>query len=172
MQRFLPSLPLLTVVVVVHSPLALGQGPSASAVSPVRAPVEMHRGEQKPPDGRPSARAANEQLVRELTCILKKTKSQDTFLVTVKALADIGPRAKPAVPAIILHAERLGLLKDFLQQADDDDNLGPAVMVSEAIADIVMPKRDRQSPPPYAAPVPYCTPPMVPPPPPAKRDGG
>jgi hypothetical protein len=93
-----------------------------------------------------SVHAINEKLVRDLTAILKKTKSTDTFLVTVKALADMGPRAKPAVPAIILNAERLGLLQDILQQVDDDsDDDCPGDFIVEAIAQIVAGKEARQA---------------------------
>jgi hypothetical protein len=104
--------------------------------------------------------AINEKLVRDLTAILKKTKSTDTFLVTVKALADMGPRAKPAVPAIILNAERLGLLKDIMQQVDDDsDDDCPGDFIVEAIAQIVASKEARRA---QGAGVPTTFPEMLP----------
>ncbi len=53
-------------------------------------------------------------LLSELIAILNETKSVDTFSVTLAALAEMGPRAEPAIPAIIRNAERLGLLKDHL----------------------------------------------------------
>jgi len=108
-----------------------------------------------------SVRAANEKLVQELIAILKKTKSTDTFLVTVHALEAIGPRSKAAVPAIILNAQRLGLLKDIMQQAEDEEKDGPGIIIAEAIEHIVAPYRDRQAalPPPPYPPAPAMLPP-------------
>jgi hypothetical protein len=160
MKRFLPLLPVLAAVLA-HGPAALAQGTLLDPVSPVRAPAAARRAEAPATEGRTSVREVNQQLVRDLTAILKNTKSADTFLVTVRALGDMGSRAKPAVPAIILNAERLGLLENILEQADDEEQLGPGIMITEAIADIVTPRRDRQ-PPSYAVPPPPCCPPCCP----------
>jgi hypothetical protein len=155
MRRFLPLLPLLTVLA--HGSAAMAQGTGTDPVSPVRAPAETRRAERPKTEGRTTVHEVNQQLVRDLVGILKKTKSPDAFLVTVKALGDIGPRAKPAVPAIILNAERLGLIKDILQQADDEEQLGSGVLIMDAIEEIVAPRRDRQNPA-YAVPPPPCCP--------------
>jgi hypothetical protein len=156
MKRFLPLLPVLTAVLA-HGPAALAQGTRTDPVAPVRAPAPARRAEAPATEGKTSVREVNQQLVRDLTAILKNTKSPDTFLVTVRALGDMGSRAKPAVPAIILNAERLGLLENILEQADDEEQLGPGIMITEAIADIVTPRRDRQ-PSGYAVPPPCCPP--------------
>jgi hypothetical protein len=46
-------------------------------------------------------------LVSELIAILNETKSVSTFYLTLGVLAEMGPRAEPAIPAIIRNAERL-----------------------------------------------------------------
>jgi hypothetical protein len=165
MQRILPLLAGVLGAFLASGPAAWGQGARPAASTPV---AETRRPEPvpapQPAHRHTSVRAANEQLVAELTVILHETSSPDTFLVTVKALADIGARSKVAVPSIIRNAERLGLLKNILQQADDDEKLGPGVMISEAIQQIVSPRRDRQDPREAA---PAATPPVPLPPPPA-----
>ena len=70
------------------------------------------------------------------------------------------------MPAIIRNAEHLGLLKDILQQADDEDQIGPGVMITEAITLIVAGRRDDPAPGQVA---PAMLPPPPPPMPPAKR---
>ncbi|HXG12170.1 MAG TPA: hypothetical protein VNK04_20615 [Gemmataceae bacterium] len=83
----------------------------------------------------PPTSPENAKLVEELRTILQETSSSDTFLLTVKALADIGPDAKATVPVIIRGAERLGLLKDLVQQAKDED--GPGMMIVDCIEQII-----------------------------------
>jgi hypothetical protein len=68
-------------------------------------------------DIRPSVGSLPPGSVQELTAILDETRSVDTFLLTVSALAELGPKAKPAIRAIIRNAERLGVLKDQAMQA-------------------------------------------------------
>jgi hypothetical protein len=48
---------------------------------------------------------------QELIAILNETQSAETLFVTVKVLEGMGSAAKPAVPAVIRNAERLGLFK-------------------------------------------------------------
>ena len=57
--------------------------------------------------------SVNDQLLQELTTILKETRSRETFVVTVMALSRMGADAKRTVPDIIRNAERLELLKDL-----------------------------------------------------------
>jgi hypothetical protein len=162
---------LATVAVVVSGPAAWGQKVRTDQVCPSLPASEVIRPEPVPAPipsrSHNSVRAANEQLVSELILILQETKSPDTFLVTVNALACVGPRAKAAVPAIIRHAERLGLLKDILSQVEDDDSVGTGVVISEAIAQIIRPMREgpgggSQGPVAFPFPVPPPLPPMVP----------
>lgn len=77
----------------------------------------------------------NAKLVEELRGLLQETSSRDTFLVTVKALSDIGPSAKMAVPAIIRGAERLKLSKDIEQQVSEEKGAG--AMIVECIERIL-----------------------------------
>jgi hypothetical protein len=113
----------------------------------------------------------NGKLVGDLLDILRETSSRDTFLLTVKALADIGPDAKAAVPMIIRGAERLGLSEDLEQQVKDEQ--GPGVMIVECIEQILRGQVCATPVPPAAW---YAAPPLgvftVPLSPPAKADGG
>jgi hypothetical protein len=169
MQRYFAMLPgVLTAVLacssaawcqeIVPAPIPV---PRQTAITRHSVPVEAPAA---PPKSHGSVHAANEKLVHELIAILKKTKSQDTFLVTVRALEDIGPRSRAAVPAIILNAERLGLLKDILQQAEDEEKDGPGIIIAEAIEHIVAPRRDREAARPGATINYPPAPPVLPPP--------
>jgi hypothetical protein len=166
MKRFYPTLPAILIVALATT--VRGQEILPAPVLTSRPAPVVHAAEPVPPPAASakthgSVHAANEKLIRELTAILQKTKSKDTFLVTVKALADMGPRSRAAVPAIILNAERLGLLKDILQQADDEEQDGPGEFVVEAIEQIVA-SRHRQGVHPVA-PMAYPPGPVPPPPP-------
>jgi hypothetical protein len=77
----------------------------------------------------------NAKLVEELLAILQETRSADTFIVTVKALSDLGPDAKTAVPAIIRGGDRLGLFKDIETQAKEEE--GSGLMIVDAIEEIL-----------------------------------
>jgi hypothetical protein len=81
------------------------------------------------------AASGNNDLVKELSAILKETKSPETFVVTVMALSRLGTEAKPAIPGIIRNAERLALLKDIGASGDDS---GPSKLTQEIVADIQM----------------------------------
>jgi len=152
MKRLLPMLSGVLTAVLASCPAGWGQ---EIVPAPASAATPKNHG---------AVHAANEKLVRDLVAILKKTKSSDTFLVTVKALADMGPRSKAAVPAIILNGERLGLFKDIMQQADDDDPDSAGDFIVEAIEHIVAPRHERQAPRP-GAPIAYPpVPAQVPPP--------
>jgi hypothetical protein len=123
-----------------------------------------------PPPCCPQCAPENAKLVDELLTILKETKSADTFLVAVKALSDIGPDAKKAVPAIIRGAEQHGLLKDIREQVKEEEGAG--LMIMDAIEEILRGPEAACAPPPprmavYAQPVPFaapwCPPPPMPP---------
>jgi hypothetical protein len=165
MKRFYRTLPAILIVAlattvrgqeILPAPVLTPRPPSSIRAEAVPAPAASAKTQG-------TVRAANEKLVRELMAILKKTKSSDTFLVTVKALADIGPRARAAVPAIILNAERLGLTKDILAQADDEEQDGPGEFIVEAIEQIVASHRRQAAHP--VAPMAYPPGAMPPPPP-------
>jgi hypothetical protein len=70
-----------------------------------------------------------------LLIILHETKSPDTFVVTARALAAVGPAARRAVPAVIRGAERLNLLSEIGKQAKAGDGLG--MVVVEAIEELL-----------------------------------
>jgi uncharacterized protein (TIGR03067 family) len=136
------------------TPPGLKAQPPAEQGSPKPAAAATKDSDRSVPD------SADRELVKKLVAILKKTKSVDTFLVTTRVLADLGLEAKSAVPAIILHAERLGLLKDILQQEEDEE--GPGIAIVEMLEDLLQGEteprvRDLPSPP---LPPPAGTPPL------------
>ena len=114
MKRFLPLLPCILAVTLVSIVVARGQGTRQAPATSTHTGTEQRRPEPipAPPPSRGSSavHVANEHLVAELVVILKETKSADTFLITVKALADFGPRSKPAVAAM-LRARSLSRLR-------------------------------------------------------------
>lgn len=58
--------------------------------------------------------AAKADLVDEMIQVLQRTESVDAFFVTLALLEEMGTKARPAIPAILRHAERLGILKNHL----------------------------------------------------------
>jgi hypothetical protein len=108
------------------------------------------------------AKAAREKLVQELVTILSETKSVETYFVTVSALGMMGRDARPAVPAIIRHAERLEIFKDI--SFDDSEKPNRQQRIAEGIMDSLEQILSKQ---PVAPPqVSYqVTPAMCPPPP-------
>lgn len=135
-----------------------------------------------------SAATGEEQIINELTAILKETKSQETFAVTAWALARMGPNAKRALPVIIRNAERLELF-DSLANANDrtenraaqeviaslelmlDKKKGAKSLIGAASAPVCYPSSPATS---YSPPVRSAAPPTpvyaptpVPPPPPS-----
>src|SRR5262249_49760931 len=83
--------------------------PQPTVVTASRA-ARAGKAEVSPGEGRQS-------IVEELTATLNETNSVDTYLLAVTALAEMGPRARPAVRAIIRNGERLLVLKDHAAQA-------------------------------------------------------
>jgi hypothetical protein len=134
--------------------------------------------------------SVRKQVVQELTAILNETDSAETFLVTTMVLEQLGPAARPAVPAIVRNAERLGLFKHLFRdegrvtkaQAAESVKHGQAVDVVLKAVETILQGKQRWGPAPpsaygpadplrggsYSAP---CVPPSAcppgPPPPPA-----
>jgi hypothetical protein len=93
------------VIRVVLAGLAPDAGPPClSAPAPVPAPVACV-----------AAPCADEALVRELLVVLKETKSQDTFCMTVQILGTMKADGRLVVPAIIRNAERLKITEGMLR---------------------------------------------------------
>src|SRR5262249_4092688 len=63
-----------------------------------------------------AAESANQKHdpVSEPIAILNQKHSVDTVSMTLGVVEDMGPRAEPAIPAIMRNAERLGFLKDHM----------------------------------------------------------
>ena len=99
--------------------------------------------------------------VREFVDILEQTKSVDTFLLAVSSLAELGPKARPAIRTIIRNAERLQILKDHAVQASPStERMRCAQQVHQAIVRILKgdPPGYYGSPYGFAAPAPFCVP--------------
>ena len=105
-----------------------------------------------------TAESSGDKLVEGLVAILNETNSPDTMVVTIQALADVGCRARAAVPAIIRNAERVGLLKDILLQGKDDD--GPGLVVVDAIEEILRGRQPEPAPGAYPPVLSGATPPV------------
>lgn len=80
---------------------------------------------------RAHGRAEKRELLDELMTILNETASVDTFGLTLDLLADLGPKAAPAIPAILRNGERLGLLKNHALR--EDGNARGIDLVGETI---------------------------------------
>jgi hypothetical protein len=72
--------------------------------------------------------------VDRLVAILARTKSKDTFVVTVAALGALGTDARDALPDIIENAERLGVLDGV--SAPGSSTSAPGQGVLQAVAAI------------------------------------
>jgi hypothetical protein len=136
MRRTYPILPIFTFAAALLACYAAwAQSPPRTSCPPADPP--MRPVASQPTECRRPAQAAqsdNDKLVDGLVAILNETESSDTLLVTIKALADLGPRARLAVPAIIRAADRLGMLKGLAQQKGEDSE-GMAVI--EALEQIL-----------------------------------
>jgi hypothetical protein len=66
-----------------------------------------------------AACASADPLVKELVSMMEETNSPEMFVVTVMVLGKVGPEARPAVPAILRKAERLGLFKGLINSEAD-----------------------------------------------------
>ena len=109
----------------------LGSGVGACAGSLTGAAVGA-------PAKKPAAHAAvRATVVQELTAILNETDSAETFVVTAMALEKMGAAARPAVPAIVRNAERLGVLKGLFQGDGHGKKAERAEVVMKAIETIL-----------------------------------
>jgi len=74
--------------------------------------------------------ACNGPLVQELIAVLNETKSREVMVMTIAALAELGPEAKCAVPVILRNAERCDLLRGVMEASKDSDQskLGTQVL--------------------------------------------
>jgi hypothetical protein len=136
-MRKLPlALSLFAACVILYSVQGQTPTPSGTRSHSVPAATEpVPPTADRPPCPRCTSGKPDDDLMGGLVAILDETKSPDTLLVTVKALADLGPRARSAVPAVIRSAERLGVLKDLLHQKDEQGAVGPAIV--ELIGQII-----------------------------------
>jgi hypothetical protein len=99
--------------------------------------------EAVPPEAQDLHRAPNpDGLVGELIAILNETKSVDTFAVTCGLLEKMGAEARPAVPAMLRNAERLGLLKKGLLTGKKGRRQEAADSLAEMMEHIVAPRRE------------------------------
>jgi hypothetical protein len=74
-------------------------------------------------------------VVADLTAALAQTQSKGAFVAAVLALAEMGPDARPAIPAILAHGERLAVFDDAFD--GDGHRKGAAGrMVAQALASI------------------------------------
>jgi hypothetical protein len=77
----------------------------------------------------------DEEIVKSLSAVLEETQSTDTLVVIAKALQEIGPAARPAVPTIIKAAERLKVFDHHLPTDTAEDKQTGALC--EALAEII-----------------------------------
>jgi hypothetical protein len=92
----------------------------------------------------PAQAPATAGVVNGLTAILARTKSKDTFTLTVLALGHLGADARSALPDIIENAERLGVLEGAFAQGGSKSVHGEVVLEAvEAIATGAAPQAQR-----------------------------
>jgi hypothetical protein len=80
-----------------------------------------------------AASSTDAKIIDEMIAILKETKSEETFIVTVMALGRMGPEAKRALPQLIRNAERLKLFQVLLNAKAEAGDRGVSQHVAEAI---------------------------------------
>lgn len=128
---------LLAATLVLAASLALG--PALRGADPVpQCPNCPNCPATKTADKAKATKETKEKLVQELVSILNETKSPDTFAVTASCLGMMGHDARPAVPAIIRNAERLGLLKgisEFLCDEEEESKPSKQQKMAEGIMD-------------------------------------
>jgi hypothetical protein len=73
-------------------------------------------------------------VVAELVAVMGQTKSKDVYTAAVLALGQMGTEARPALPAILKNAERLGVLEGAFCPMGSKTDQGDVVL--EAIAAI------------------------------------
>jgi hypothetical protein len=75
---------------------------------------------------------ARAQMTEELMELLGKTRSTDTFMVTLTLLVESKASVR-VIPEVIANAERLGIFEDHLM---DDDN--PKSKLAESVKDMIL----------------------------------
>ena len=124
-----------------------------------------------PPSVSP-ARVNRAGVVEELIALLDETQSRDTFLTTVVILRSLGSEARPALPAALRNAERLGLLHGVCKHGWAGKGGPASVAVLQALVGIAQaqPATYPAAPPPvyppapaygYTPPATYPVPPTV-----------
>jgi hypothetical protein len=99
----------------------------------------------QPAAAAPAQAPATASVVDGLAAILARTKSKDTFTVTVMALGHLGAGARSALPDIIENAERLGVLEGAFAQGGSKSVHGEVVLEAvEAIATGAAPQTQRR----------------------------
>jgi hypothetical protein len=93
--------------------------------SPLRAQSPCCEGQECPAK-------ADARYTKELLDLLQTTHSVDAFIVTLNLLVDTDVEPRTAIPLIVRHAERIGVLGDSLQQ-DKEDVDQPSYLVIEVI---------------------------------------
>jgi hypothetical protein len=129
-----------------------GSPPYSSAPSAVGAAVDA--------TGHKAGKHADPR-TEELIAILNETQSVDTLCVTVKVLESMGRTARPAVPAIIRNAERLGLFKGLTRSNGQSRKAKLGDEIVEAILKI---NEGEQKSPACCHVAPCCVPLSAPPP--------
>jgi hypothetical protein len=120
--------------------LARGTAPAQTTSPP---PCGTEEGKPSAPVCEPPARAVPvsrprssrpvHPAVADLIAFLGQTRSKDAFTAAVVALAEMGPRARPAIPAILTNGERLGVFTGAFSPDGQGRNAQGAVAV-EALA--------------------------------------
>jgi hypothetical protein len=67
-------------------------------------------------------------IVSDLVAVLGQTRSKDVFAATVLALGQMGAAARPALPAILKNAERLGVLEGAFAPGGSKSDQGDVVL--------------------------------------------
>jgi hypothetical protein len=68
------------------------------------------------------------EVVAELVAVMGQTRSKDVYTAAVLALGQMGAEARPALPAILKHAERLGVLEGAFCPAGSKSDQGDVIL--------------------------------------------
>jgi len=91
--------------------------------------VPMAHAEDDPPSAAEMKAAYTEQLLE----VLAKTRSTDTFLVTLALLVESKPEPTTVVPIVLMQAERLGIFGDNLTDPDS-----PKMELAGEVKDMIL----------------------------------
>jgi hypothetical protein len=123
-----PACPQATDPLVTYSPAPT----QAIAPAPSQRAVHVRLRPRAVPSLRP---APVNPAVADLAAALAETKSKGAFVAAVLALAEMGPEARPAIPAILRHGERLGIF-DYAFDGDSPKKGAAGRAVAQALAAI------------------------------------